>query len=199
MNRRARRTENPLALAVLAWLLTEPMHPYELGRRLQQTGQDRRIKYSRGSLYAVVEQLRKAGLVEARGTDRAGQLPERTTYGITPAGRAEFYNRLRMLLAQPHEEYPHFIIALSFISLLHPNEAVTLLRQRITALTATADTTRNALQSAAADGQLWVFLVEEELALDLLDTEVRFIHGLVERLSQPKYLEAWQHQVGSRA
>jgi DNA-binding PadR family transcriptional regulator len=99
--------------------------------------------------------------VEARGTDCAGQPPDGTTYAITPAGREEFYNWLRTLVAHPpHEEYPHFIIALSFISLLHPNEAVTLLRERIAALTATADTTRNAPQSAAAEGQLWVFLVE---------------------------------------
>jgi hypothetical protein len=102
-------------------------------------------------------------------------------------------------LRSPTRSTRTFIIALSFISLLHPNEAVTLLRQRIAALTATADTTRNALQYAAADGQLWIFLVEEELTLNLLETEIRFIHGLIERLSQPDYLEAWQHQIGSRA
>ena len=36
-----RKVSNPLALAVLAWLLMGPMHPYELGRRLQETGQDK--------------------------------------------------------------------------------------------------------------------------------------------------------------
>jgi hypothetical protein len=102
-------------------------------------------------------------------------------------------------LRSPTRSTRTFIIALSFISLLHPNEAVTLLRQRIAALTATADTTRNALQYAAVDGQLWIFLVEEELTLNLLETEIRFIHGLIERLAQPDYLEAWQHQIGSRA
>ena len=39
-----RKVSNPLALAVMAWLLTAPMHPYELGRRLRETGKDRNIK-----------------------------------------------------------------------------------------------------------------------------------------------------------
>ena len=39
-----RKVANPLALAVLAYLLAEPMHPYELGRRLKQHGKDRNIK-----------------------------------------------------------------------------------------------------------------------------------------------------------
>ena len=74
-----RKVANPLALAVLAWLMTGPMHPYELGRRLQETGMDRSVKFNRGSLYMVVEQLRKAGFrcgtgngarLAAPGTDR---------------------------------------------------------------------------------------------------------------------------------
>ncbi|MFC4949737.1 hypothetical protein [Pseudonocardia sp. GCM10023141] len=42
MTRRA--VGNPLALAVLAGLLTGPMHPYEMARRFVEYGKERDIK-----------------------------------------------------------------------------------------------------------------------------------------------------------
>ena len=39
-----RKVSNPLALAVLAHLVMGPMHPYELGKQLKDTGKDRNIK-----------------------------------------------------------------------------------------------------------------------------------------------------------
>ena len=58
-----RRVANPLALAVMAELTTGPKHPYDMARRFKQTGKDRHIKYNHGSLYMVVEQLKKAGFI----------------------------------------------------------------------------------------------------------------------------------------
>src|SRR3979411_3467381 len=81
-----RKVANPLALAVLAFLVMGPMHPYELGRRLKETGKDRDIKYNQGSLYMVVEQLHKAGFVTDQETVRDTQRPERTVYALTDDG-----------------------------------------------------------------------------------------------------------------
>ncbi len=87
-----RKVANPLALAVLAELVTGPMHPYEMGRRLKDTGQDKHIKYTRSSLYMVVEQLGKAGFVAEQETVRDTPRPERTVYALTLDGRAELYD-----------------------------------------------------------------------------------------------------------
>ena len=122
-----RKVANPLALAVLAWLLTGPMHPYELGRRLQETGQDKQIKYNRSSLYMVVEQLAKAGFVVEQETVRDTPRPERTVYSLTPEGRSEMYDWMRDLLADPQHEYPQFGVALSLLSVVSPDEAAKLL------------------------------------------------------------------------
>ncbi len=194
---RRRRVPNPLALAVLAWLLLEPMHPYELGRRLQQSGKDRHIKYTRSSLYMVVEQLTRAGFIVERETVREGQRPERTVYEITDAGRAEFHDWLRALLAQPREEYPHFAVALSLLSLLPPDDVVDVLRKRLAALTAKIDESRAATDEALGQGVQWYFLVEERYALALMEAEKAFVADLIGSLAAPGYVRSWQEAMGS--
>lgn len=47
-----------------------------------------RLRYS--SLYSVVEALRREGLILALKTRREGRRPERTVFGLTDVGRAEF-------------------------------------------------------------------------------------------------------------
>ncbi|GAA3083929.1 PadR family transcriptional regulator [Streptosporangium carneum] len=193
-----RKVANPLALAVLAELLAEPMHPYEMGRRLQEHGKDRSFKYNRGSLYMVVEQLRKAGFIIEQETVRDTQRPERTVYALTEEGRQEFYNWMRELVSAPRHEYPHFGVALSLLSLLSPTEAAELLDRRLAALTAEAAEIRASVRGAVDGGVTWVFLVEEEYRLAVLDAERTFITQLIESLKQPDYVRAWQEIFGSR-
>jgi len=187
-----RRVSNPLALAVLAYLMAGPMHPYELGRRLKEHGKDRNIKYNRGSLYMVVEQLRKAGFIVERETIRDTQRPERTVYGLTDAGRAELVDWMRELVAEPREEYPRFGVALSLLAVLPPAEAADLLERRRAALTGQAEEVRDVLRKAAEDQVLWVFLAEEEYRLAQVEAEHRFVTTLIESLRDPAYVRAWQ-------
>ncbi|MET9343553.1 PadR family transcriptional regulator [Nonomuraea sp. NPDC003804] len=192
-----RKVSNPLALAVLAFLLMEPMHPYELGRRLQETHKDRSFKYNRGSLYMVVKQLAKAGLIVERETVRDTERPERTLYALTDPGRRELYDWLRELVAQPAEEYPHFGVALSLLSVLDPAEAAGLLRRRATAIEAQAGEIRESVRAATDSGVAWVFLVEEDYRLAVIEAELRFVDRLVEALQQPDYVTTWHTIFGS--
>ncbi|WP_026424064.1 PadR family transcriptional regulator [Actinokineospora inagensis] len=189
-NRRA--VGNPLALAVLANLLFEPMHPYELGRRLKETGKDRNIRYNRGSLYMVVEQLRKAGFIAEQETVRDTARPERTVYALTDAGRDEMYDWMRELVSRPEHEYPKFGVALSLLGVLDPTEAVDLLRLRGIALESEAAGVRAGIEATKKMGVLWVFLVEEEYRLAQLDAEIRFVTSLIDGLGAPEYVRAWQ-------
>lgn len=193
-----RKVANPLALAVLAELMAGPMHPYEIGRRLKEHDQDRNIKYTRGSLYMVVEQLKKAAFIAEQETVRDTQRPERTVYAITAEGRDELYDWMRELISQPRHEYPHFGVALSLLVVIPPAETVELLTRRLAALTAEIAEIRDTVRTAADGGVAWVFLVEEEYRLALLDAESRFVTGLVESLGQPEYLRAWQEMFGGK-
>ncbi|MBV6697500.1 PadR family transcriptional regulator [Kitasatospora aureofaciens] len=182
-----RKVSNPLALAVLAELTAEPMHPYEMGRRLQEHGKDRNIKYNRSSLYMVVEQLRKAGFVAEQETVRDTQRPERTVYAITPEGRTELHDWMRELVAEPQDEYPGYGVALSLLVVLDTAESIELLRRRLELLDERIDASRGLLRKGAEMGVHPMFVVEEEYALARLEAERRFTENLIGQLGDPEF------------
>ena len=84
-----RKVGNLLALSLLNMLTQRPMYPYEMASMLRERGKDNAIKINWGSFYTVVQNLEKYGFIEAIEVAREGRQPERTTYQITEAGRAE--------------------------------------------------------------------------------------------------------------
>ncbi|GHJ49402.1 PadR family transcriptional regulator [Catellatospora sp. TT07R-123] len=196
MAEKRRKVGNPLALAVLAEMVVEAMHPYEMGRRLQEHGKDRNIKYNRSSLYMVVEQLLKAGFIAERETVRDTQRPERTVYAITDAGRAEFLDWMRELVAEPKHEYPQFGVALSLLAALPPEEAVPLLQRRLAALAAQLDEVGGMIKASTDGGLPWIFLVEEEYRRVVLEAERRLVTEVIQSLQEPEYVRRWHEVMG---
>jgi DNA-binding PadR family transcriptional regulator len=94
----------PLAVAALALLAERPMHPYEMYQTLITRSEDRLVKVRPGSLYHTVDRLTRQGFVEAVGTDRGGNRPERTTYNITESGQLALSERVAEMLATPVNE-----------------------------------------------------------------------------------------------
>src|SRR5215467_6848353 len=131
---RRRKVSNLLALALLTQLTERPMYPYEMASMLRVRGKDNAIKINWGSFYTVVQNLEKNGFIEAVEVAREGRQPERTTYRITDAGRAELKDWLRELLSEPEREYTKFEAALAECGILAPDELIGLLRQRLEAL-----------------------------------------------------------------
>lgn len=102
-----------VAVLVLALLHERPMHPYQVHQVLLRRGDTRLVRINAGAVYHAVERLARDGLVQVVGTDRAGRRPERTTYEVTPAGRAAFADRVGRLLAEDHPSYPLFDVGLA--------------------------------------------------------------------------------------
>ena len=186
-----RKVANPLALAVMAELTAGPKHPYDMARRFKQTGKDRHIKYNHGSLYMVVEQLRRAEFITPQKVMRDTPRPERTVYALTAAGRDELFDWMRELVSRPQREYPSFLVALSLIVVLPPKETTDLLGLRLAALGREIHDIRETVRSATAQGVPWIFLVEEEYRLAELKTEERFVKELAEGLEKPDYVRKW--------
>jgi DNA-binding PadR family transcriptional regulator len=181
-----RKVGNLLALAVLSYLVRQPMHPYELARSLRENGDDRSIKFNHGSLYMVVQQLAKAGFITEVETTREGQRPERTVYALTDAGRQELRDWLRELVEQPQHEYPHFVAALSLIAALPPGEVVQLLRTRLRRLADQRTEIRTMVDATLAQNVHPLFLVEEEYRLTMLAAESSFVEGFIDRITHPQ-------------
>jgi DNA-binding PadR family transcriptional regulator len=189
-----RKVGNLLALSLLSLLAQRPMYPYEMAQTMRARGKDQNFKVNWGSLYTVVQNLEKYGLIEAAATEREGRQPERTTYQITVAGRAELRDWLSELLSVPEDERGGFVTALSEAGILPPDEVIGLLTRRLAILDKD-----NASQQA--DLRLWaerlprVLLIETEYQLAMRIAQADWLRGLVGELAAGTIsgMDAWRH------
>ena len=190
---RRRKVSNLLALAVLSCLREQPMHPYEMAATMRTRGKEHSIKLNYGSLYTVVDNLAKHGLIEAIGAQREGRRPERTVYRLTDAGRTELDDWMAELISTPAQEYPQFKAALTELGGVHPDEALGLLRDRVSALE--ADIARETGSLRAVRSLPRLFLLEEEYHLTIKRAELEWVRGIVKELEDGSFpdLEVWRN------
>jgi DNA-binding PadR family transcriptional regulator len=194
-----RKVGNLLALSLLSLLAQQPMYPYEMAQTLRARGKDQNFKINWGSLYTVVNNLEKYGLIEEVGTVREGRQPERTTYQITAQGLAELRDWLSELLSVPEDENSAFVTALSEGGMLPPDQVIKLLTIRL----ATLDRNNAAHQ---ADLKLWserlprLLLLETEYQLAMRLAQAKWVRGLLRELVEGTLdgMETWRqiHETG---
>ncbi|HEU5349983.1 MAG TPA: helix-turn-helix transcriptional regulator [Terracidiphilus sp.] len=173
--------ENELGIweiAVLTLLREGPMHPYQMQRLLRQRHKDEILALKRGSLYHAIGRLERDGLILAAATGRQGRRPERTTYRITPHGRAGLLQSLRAIIARPRRESSEFMAAMSFLVHLTPAQAIPRLQERAVLLEAEI-AHRSAGLAAASTHVLRINLVESEYLLAMLRAELVWVRGLL--------------------
>jgi len=188
-----RKVGNLLALSLLTLLTERPMYPYEMATLLRERGKDNAIKVNWGSFYTVVQNLEKYGFIEAVEVVREGRQPERTTYQITEAGRAELMDWLRELLSVPEREHNSFEAALGESAVLPPDELIGLLQQRLAAL----EEANGLIQAELATLVTQVprlFLIESEYYLAQRRAEEEWVRGLLKEFTGGTFpgLEAWR-------
>ncbi|MCW2862183.1 MAG: PadR family transcriptional regulator [Actinoallomurus sp.] len=174
------RALTPLQLAVLRLLADEQMHPYEMQQRIREHAIDQVVKVAHGSLYHAVARLAEDGLIEPVETSREGRRPERTVYAITGTGRDEARSRLREFMMRPVQEYPSFGMALSFVSMLPPAEAASLLDRRTVALEAKLAAHDTVVESLIKRGLARINVIEVEFLNSRLRSELDFVRALSE-------------------
>jgi len=194
-----RKVSNLLALSLLTLLTERPMYPYEMASMLRLRGKDNAIKINWGSFYTVVQNLEKNGFIEAVEVAREGRQPERTTYQITDAGRAELEDWLRELLSVPEREHSSFEAALSEAAVLPPDELIDLLQQRLAALERANVQLQAQLETLVAQLPR-LFLIESEYYLAQRRAEEEWVRGLLKEFTSGTFpgLDAWRrfHETG---
>ncbi len=194
-----RKITNLLGLSLLTLLMERPMYRYEMAATLRQRGKDQSIKINWGSLYTVVQNLEKHGFIEAMEVAREGRQPERTTYQITDAGRAELKDWLRELLSEPEREYTRFEAALGESAVLPPSELADLLRRRLDALEAGIAQHQAGLTELVTQLPR-LFLIESEYHLALRRAEADWVRGLLKEITDGSFpgIREWQlfHETG---
>lgn len=188
-----RKVSNLLGLAVLSVLVERPMHPYEMATVLRDRGKDQDMKIKWGSLYTVVQNMEKHGLIEAGDTERRGGRPERTVYRITATGRDELEDWVRELVSTPETEYPRFEAGLSVLGALSPDEATVLLERRLRLLEQQLVGLR-ALLAHVKDQVPRLFLVESEYDLAMREAEAAWVRSLLAELTTGEFpdLAQWR-------
>jgi hypothetical protein len=155
------------------------MHPYEMASTMRARGKGDSVKLNYGSLYTVVEAMRRQGLIEAQETGREGKRPERTVYRITDAGSEELVDWLRELLSVPDKEYLRFEAGLSYLPVLAPPDAVAVLRTRCDRLGQELCRRRDDRARVDQLGLPRLFVVEHEYMTALVEAELAWTRALL--------------------
>ena len=189
-----RQVANPLALAVLACLYERPMHPYEMASTLRERRKDESIKLNYGSLYAVVESLKEHALIAEQATSREGNRPERTVYRITDAGSLELIDWLSELLSRPAKQYTQFEAGLCLMAVLPPEDALSLLEQRIVTLELQAVQAQSVRELLAEKKFPRLFSIENEYRWALEQAELRWTRELAAEIRSGQFdgLTRWR-------
>jgi DNA-binding PadR family transcriptional regulator len=164
-----------------------------MAAKLRERGKDNAIKINWGSFYTVVQNLDKHGFIEAVEVAREGRQPERTTYQITDAGRAELMDWLRELLGVPEREHTSFEAALGESAVLPPDELIDLLRQRLAALEQANGQLQAEMETVHAQIPR-LFLIESEYYQSLRRAEEEWVRGLLKEFTDGTFpgLDAWR-------
>jgi DNA-binding PadR family transcriptional regulator len=190
---------SPLALAVLALLYEEPMHPYRMQRLIKERGKDEVVNVrDRASVYQTIDRLVRAGLVSPRETVREEGRPDRTVYEITDEGRRATQEWMREMLSEPKREFPEFPVAIAYLPLLPPEDATRQLEERVVALErelARIDSELDRYRDALPR----LFLLEMEYLRAALDTELSWVRALVGdlRAGRVTWSEEWMRDVAA--
>jgi DNA-binding PadR family transcriptional regulator len=180
-----------LGLVVLWQLYMEPMHVYRIQKLLEHQAKDRVVNVrSRASLYQTLERLMRLGLVEVHETVRLEGAPDRIVYAITDAGRETAAEWLREMLRETGSEFPEFIVAVSLLFGLPPDQAVDQLSQRADRLAEQLAETEQAIAASPEVPRL--FLLEEEYRRTMLGAELGWVRGLLDDLRSGRL--TWSHE-----
>lgn len=122
-----------LELAILGFLYEQPLHGYELKRRVAHlTGHVRPI--ADGTLYPAIKRLERAGLLDRR-TEPGTRAAPRHTLTLTGGGRDELLRRLRDAGELDISDENRWFTVLAFLRhLADPAGQAAVLRRRLTFL-----------------------------------------------------------------
>jgi DNA-binding PadR family transcriptional regulator len=180
------------------WLLVdEPMHVYRMQKLIEAQGKDRVVNVrARASLYQTIDRLVRHGLVEVAERVRVEGYPDRTVYAITEAGREAARRWLRQMLHNTEGEYPEFIVAVSILFGLPPEDARSELELRAERLAAALEDAKRELADAPA-GLPRLFLLEEEYRMAILEAELAWVRGVIADLAAGRltWSEQWLQEI----
>jgi DNA-binding PadR family transcriptional regulator len=113
-----------------------PMHGHQVRRVAEGRRQDQWAKVQQGAIYGALHRLAADGAVEVVRTERAGNMPARTVYGITEAGVMELSRHRHAALSDAALAPDPVDLALHYTDGMSHQELIDLVEARRASLTA---------------------------------------------------------------
>ncbi|GAA5057454.1 DNA-binding PadR family transcriptional regulator [Thermocatellispora tengchongensis] len=109
-------------------------HGYQVRSDLEAWGAHEWSTAKPGSIYHALRQMAKQGLLRAHDIEPSPAGPPRVEYELTGEGDAEFLRLLRTALSRHDQKIDELTAAVGFLDSLPREEAIALLKERVTAL-----------------------------------------------------------------
>jgi DNA-binding PadR family transcriptional regulator len=179
--------KSPIALAILSFLIEEPMHPYRMQQIIKQRGKDEVINIRhRASIYQTIDRLCRDGAITVKGKERNEGKPDLTVYEITDIGRETVYNWLKEMLSTPKQEFLEFPAAISFLALLKPTDVIEQLSKRVCALEEILSRIEQQFDHANKIGLPRLFLLETEYQRTTTLAELEWVRSVIKDMETKK-------------
>lgn len=179
--------KSPVALAILCFLIEEPMHPYRMQQLIKERGKDEVINVRhRTNIYQTIDRLHRDEAIAIQGKKKHEGKPDLMVYEITNVGREAAYSWIREMISTPAQEFLEFPAAVSFLALLTPEDVVSLFQQRALALADTSARLDHEMQTVASMGLPRLFSLESEYQRAVLAAEMAWVQSVIADIQSKK-------------
>ncbi|MFC4619002.1 PadR family transcriptional regulator [Camelliibacillus cellulosilyticus] len=179
--------KSPVALAVLCFLIEEPMHPYRMQQLIKEREKDEVINVRhRTSIYQTIERLHRDKAIAIQGKKKHEGRPDLTVYEITDLGQQAAYSWIREMISTPAQEFLEFPAAVSFLALLTPEDVAHLFKERVNALENSLARLKDQYQKGASLRLPRLFLLESEYQQAVLEAEIGWVKAVITDIESGK-------------
>jgi DNA-binding PadR family transcriptional regulator len=196
---KATERRSALGLVVLVALCEEPMHAYRIHALIKARGKDRVVNVrGRASIYQAIDRLQRLGLITVRESGSVDKRPERRVYEITEQGREAAGHWLKEMLAETGNEFPEFLVGISFLTVLTPEEVQQELAKRAEHRRAEADALDALFEQHGEVPR--VFMLEEELRRATLRAELGWLESVLDdlRTGRITWNDQWLMEIAAK-
>lgn len=181
--------KSPLALAVLCFLIEEPMHPYRMQQLIKEREKDEVINVRhRMSIYQTIERLHRDKAIAIQDKKKNEGRPDLVVYEITDLGRHAAYSWIREMISTPAQEFLEFPAAVSFLALLTPEDAALLFKQRVNALESTLARLKDQFRKGDSLRLPRLFLLESEYQQAVIEAEIAWVQSVIADIEARKLI-----------
>lgn len=179
--------KSPVALAILCFLIEEPMHAYRIQQLIKERGKEEVINIRhRTSIYQTIDRLHRDNAIAIQEKKRNEGRPDLIVYEITDIGRNAAYSWLREMISTPAQEFLEFPAAVSFLALLTPEDVALLFKKRVSALENTLARLEDELQTVTSMGLPRLFSLETEYQRTVVTAEMEWIQSVIADIQAEK-------------